>query len=154
MRKTHFSCSEKAKIVFENCNLVFFIMIAMSQCHDLSWSMLVSFREMPFGDIWGLNHILIFPISSFKNQKKNMLPTAHFEPLVTIFPNGEYFGQKSLFLPHPPKCCQRYFLPVFAAFFARWRLSNMCKGKNKEEMARSAEIFTFLCLKLHEMARN
>ena len=34
-------CSEKAKIAFENCNLVFFIMIAMSQCHDLSWSCMI-----------------------------------------------------------------------------------------------------------------
>ena len=34
-------CSGKAKIAFENCNLVFFIMIAMSQCHDLSWSCMI-----------------------------------------------------------------------------------------------------------------
>ena len=48
------------------------------------------------------------------------------------------------------------FFPIFTAFsaFVLWRATHMFKEKSKEEMARSAEIFTFLCLKLHEMAQT
>ena len=57
--------------------------------------------------------------------------------------NGEYFGQKSLFLPHPPNCRQRYFFPVFADFFAQRSAAHISKVNNMEKMARSAEIFRF-----------
>ena len=69
--------------------------------------------------------------------------------------NGEYFGQKSVFLPQLQNVVSAIF-PHFcsiSAFVSR-RATRMFKENSKEEMARSAEILTFLCLKLHEMAQT